>query len=170
MRPRELASRREIRAYSFPGHIVIAAEGEVPESCYRIDVEQLVDPGDRKTEYRLLQSRPPGICLPVVTPYSYSEAFGIRAAEPPTEVSVQHADGTDEVRVEPLGDETGATEGEFIGFSRRLSFDEAFADAVSKAPKATHPDEQVDLVVTETGANFGGIAGFHHLYVKLRRS
>jgi hypothetical protein len=56
-----------------------------------------------------------------------------------------------------------------IGYSKNFSFDEAFKDAMQKLPqsKPTHPDQMTRIKVEETGAELGGIAGFHHLFVRI---
>jgi hypothetical protein len=52
---------------------------------------------------------------------------------------------------------------EATGFSKRLSFDEAFADAIAKLRQIEpqHPDMLQIVRVAEIGGLFGGIAGFH---------
>lgn len=59
---------------------------------------------------------------------------------------------------------------ESIGYSNKLSFDEAFADAVKKLPAASvkFPDMLETVEVVQIGASFGGIAGFHRLEVRIR--
>lgn len=59
---------------------------------------------------------------------------------------------------------------ESIGYSNKLSFDEAFADAVKKLPPASvkFPDMLETVEVVQVGASFGGIAGFHRLEVRIR--
>jgi hypothetical protein len=56
--------------------------------------------------------------------------------------------------------------------SRNLSFDEAFADAAGKLPQPfpPHPDSLTSVTVVEIGGLFGGVAGFHHLFVTIRGS
>ena len=58
------------------------------------------------------------------------------------------------------------------GFSKKLSFDEAFADAIARLPKIepSHPDTLETVRVVEIGGLFGGIAGFHDLYVRVCRT
>jgi hypothetical protein len=53
--------------------------------------------------------------------------------------------------------------------SANLSFDEAFANAVANLPPSTppHPDALTTVTVDHIGAMFGGIAGFHHLVVRV---
>jgi hypothetical protein len=58
---------------------------------------------------------------------------------------------------------------EATGYSPKLSFDEAFADALAKLrgePK--HPDELIRCRVVETGAEVGGIAGLRRMFVTVR--
>jgi hypothetical protein len=100
-------------------------------------------------------------------------------------VTVHHADGQDAVDIEDCGDDlamftaavadeptgtTAAPAAEATGMSSNLSFDEAFADALAKLPPSTptHPDSLTSVDVVHIGALFGGIAGFHHLVVRVR--
>jgi len=59
---------------------------------------------------------------------------------------------------------------ESIGYSNKLSFDEAFADALRKLPPPAvrFPDMLETVEVVQIGASFGGIAGFHRLEVRIR--
>jgi hypothetical protein len=98
-------------------------------------------------------------------------------------VTVHHADGQDEVDIEESGvdlaqfasvvsggsQQLAAAANEATGMSSRLSFDEAFADALANLPYSppSHPDQLTSVKVTEVGGLFGGFAGFHHLYVKV---
>jgi hypothetical protein len=61
-------------------------------------------------------------------------------------------------------------EREATGTSPSLKFDEAFKDALANLPVVPplHPDELTHVEVLETGGLFGGFAGFHHLYVRVR--
>ena len=61
---------------------------------------------------------------------------------------------------------------EATGFSKKLSFDEAFADAVAKLPPIEPPvaDALSQVHVLEIGGRFGGIAGFHDLFVRVSRT
>jgi hypothetical protein len=53
--------------------------------------------------------------------------------------------------------------------SAALSFDEAFAKAIENLPPSAppHPDALTTVTVDHIGAMFGGIAGFHHLVVRV---
>lgn len=59
---------------------------------------------------------------------------------------------------------------ESVGYSNKLSFDEAFADAIKKLPPASvkFSDMLETVEVVHIGASFGGIAGFHRLEVRIR--
>jgi len=59
---------------------------------------------------------------------------------------------------------------ESVGYSNKLSFDEAFADAIKKLPPASvkFSDMLETVEVVQVGASFGGIAGFHRLEVRIR--
>ena len=110
--------------------------------------------------------------------------MGIIAPEDQAVVRVFHADGEDDVKIEACGDELaaysavvsggGCPEGadEATGFSKKLSFDEAFADALANLPtiEPEHPDTLETVRVVEIGGLFGGIAGFHDLYVRVCRT
>ena len=58
------------------------------------------------------------------------------------------------------------------GFSKDLSFEEAFSDALLKLPgvQYPHPDQLERVRVLEIGALFGGIAGFRDLTVTVCRT
>ncbi len=59
---------------------------------------------------------------------------------------------------------------EAVGYSNKLSFDEAFADALKKLPPPSmkFPDMMETVEVVHIGGTFGGIAGFHRLEVRIR--
>jgi hypothetical protein len=54
--------------------------------------------------------------------------------------------------------------------SPHLSYDEALADAPANLPQSTPPflDALTRVQVVDIGVLFGGIAGFHHLFVRIR--
>jgi hypothetical protein len=56
-----------------------------------------------------------------------------------------------------------------VGFSTSLSFDEAFTNALQNLGSfgPSNPDEMEVVQVTGIGAEFGGIAGLHQLFVKI---
>ncbi len=179
----ELASRMALRALRSGDNVLIVAEGELPSPGYEVDVAQSLIP-IFPPQFNLLRCALPGIFPQVITPYTYSETVRYPADQP--HITVHHADGADEVAIEECGRQLApyvevvrghdgdCPEGadQAVGFSKSLSFDEAFADAVAKLPPLTpaHPDTLVTIRVLETGALFGGIAGFRDLYVRVCRT
>jgi hypothetical protein len=178
----ELAQRRKIRAFRAGRYVLIAAEGDLPTPGYEVDIQQsplkIFPP-----QYNLLRRELPGFWPQVVIQYRYGEVV-VFPADRPT-VTVHHADGQDKVHIEECGEDLalfaaavcgeqteadGPGAAESTGLSPRLSFDEAFADAVAKLPPSTptHPDSLTSVDVVHIGGLFGGIAGFHHLVVRIR--
>jgi hypothetical protein len=180
----ELSSRTSIRAFYSYEHLLIVAEGELPTPGYDVDIDQspirIFPP-----QYNLQRCPRPGVFPQVITPFKVSDTF--RVGSRPDEVTVHHADGSDQVPVEDCGSELAAygdalapspapecPEGsdQATGFSKNLSFDEAFAAAVANLPafEPTHPDTLETVKVLEVGAFFGGIAGFQDLWIKICRT
>ncbi|MGE2712471.1 hypothetical protein ACQI4L_00285 [Mycolicibacterium litorale] len=178
-RSTEFAQRSSIRAFRAGEYVLIVAEGTLPTPGHQADVEESplkIFP----QQYDLRQSRRPGFWPQFEVPYRCSGVFRYPQDQPA--VTVHHQGGTDEVTIERLARELAAfakavAEGpqvdgqhEATGMSGRLSFDEAFADALANLPDVdlTHPDQLRSLQVTEIGGLFGGFAGFHHLFVRIR--
>lgn len=172
------AGRNRIRAFRAGRYVLVVAEGDLPTPGYDVDVKQsperLFPP-----RFDLLRRERPGIWPDVVTPYRHSELITF-PPEPPT-VTVDHADGRDDVTIEPCGPEltafaavlpSGDDVSEGVGMSAALSFDEAFAKALENLPPTTppHPDALTTVTVEDIRGLFGGIAGFAHLVVRVRSS
>jgi len=180
--PWELSTRDSLRAFFGHGHLVLVARGHFPTPGYQADIEQ--SPIDVfPPEFSVLRRRLPGAYPRVLAPFVHAEVFPLGAR--PDAVPVHHADGVDDVPVEELDDAlpgcaavlrgaAGVAAGaeSVVGFSSTLSFDEAFADALGKLPpvSAPHPDALATVRVVDSGGMFGGIAGFHHLYVRVERT
>jgi hypothetical protein len=169
-----LGTRRLVKAAQHSETLLVIAEGEHPHPGYRTEIEWLpidVEP----PEFAVRFCEEPGMWPEVMTPYRSGEFFRVGGRR--TTIRVHHAEGIDEVPVEGLDDNlqgfvgVGFGTDEATGFSRNLSFDDAFADALAKLPSLTsqHPDAMATVRVQEVGGLFGGLAGFHHLYVKVRR-
>jgi hypothetical protein len=167
----QLAQRNSIRAFRAGRYILIVAKGELPTPGYDADIE----PSPLRIfpqQYNLLRRSRPGIWPQVVTPYTVGEVFVY--PEDQDKVTVHHAEGQDEVDIEASGLDldTLADNGtnEATGMSANMRFDEAFAAALANLPHTppSHPDSLTSVKVTEVGGLFGGIAGFHHLYVKVQ--
>jgi hypothetical protein len=178
----ELAQRSSIRAFRAGQYVLIVAEGEVPTPGYEVDIVQSplrIFP----QQYNLVRRERPGIWPQVVTPYRVADVVVFPADQPV--VTVHHADGADRVTIEECGTElrefTEAVSGSqdapagaahATGFSRNLSFDEAFANALKSLPpmEPPFPDALTRIRVLEIGALFGGFAGFRDLFVRICRT
>lgn len=183
MRECQLATTTEVRALQVGEHLVVAVEVELPTPGWDVEIQQsLLDvepPG-----FTVLQCMRPGAWPRVVDRRRASEVFRVGTRR--DEVVV--ADAADQQRRVPVEDlfevEPGmaarlappppddeGAEAEAVGMSRNLSFDEAFADAIRNlgGPMSMHPDELTTVSVVDISAMFGGIAGFHHLVVRVRR-
>ena len=172
--PCQLATRRAVRARRSESYLVIEAEGEVPHPDSTPAIVDVLT-SDDAVEFELVRTITTAPSPGTPVPFLISEIFDISGKRPDA-VVVRHADGEDKVEVEKGGRElaafTASLSGESLageeatGFSRSLSFEEAFADALLRLPPAdTARAERV--VVGEVGALRGG--GFDHLYVKVRR-
>jgi hypothetical protein len=169
-----LAHRNNLHAYTFAKHLVVAADGDVAESCVTVDVQEKVDAADRGTAYRLVERRDPlALCMEVVTPYSVSEVFGFRGPEPPTQVEVEHADGVDTVDVQVVRSAQGTERDAgptYTGSSRSFSFQEAFESAVRQLPRMSTPDLLRTVEVVRVGGALGGLLGIRQLTVEIRET
>ncbi|HKR49776.1 MAG TPA: hypothetical protein VJT72_09400 [Pseudonocardiaceae bacterium] len=180
----ELAQRTRIRAFRTQQYVLIIAEGKLPTPGF--DVDTALSPFDIfPPQFNLLRCPRPGIWPQVVTPYRYAET--VRFPEDQPTVTVHHADGADQIDIEECGDELAdyvrAINGDAdrpcpesadqaTGFSRTLSFDEAFANARANLPPVDSPGADIleRIQVVEIGGLFGGIAGFHDLFVRICRT
>ncbi len=180
----ELAERTRIRALRAQQHVLIIAEGELPTPGFDVDITQsplrIFPP-----QFNLLRCPRPGFWPQVITPYRYAESVRFPADQ--STVTVHHAEGSDAVSIEDGGAELApyiqAIKGdvdrpcpqgadEATGFSKNLSFDEAFAKALANLPPVNSPvaDALERIQVVEIGGLFGGFAGFHDLFVRVCRT
>ncbi|MGH3940984.1 MAG: hypothetical protein ACRDTG_20565 [Pseudonocardiaceae bacterium] len=180
----QLAQRNQIRAFRAGSSVLIVAEGELPTPGFNVDIVQsliLIFP----PQFSVVQCPKPGVFPQVITPYRYAESVPF----PPDQdtITVHHADGSDAVKIEECPAELAGYsqsikgEGsrscppgadEATGFSKKLSFDEAFANAVANLPPIEPPvaDALSRVQVVEIGGLFGGIAGFNDLFVRICRT
>jgi hypothetical protein len=183
----ELAQRNTIRAFRVHKKVLIIADGELPSPGYDVKItqrpEKIFPPF-----FQVLRCPRPGNFPQIVVPYRHSQTIDFPADR--DTVIVFHADGRDEVKIEPCGEELsaysevvgggsgaqGCPDGadEATGFSKKLSFEDAFEDALARLPKLEPEPGQADILetvrVVEIGALFGGIAGFHDLFVRVCRT
>ena len=188
-----LAQRKLVQAFYHNGTLAMFATGSVPTPCHAVTITRAllaVDP----PQFALVQCRRGGICSEVVTAYTVSQLFAIGTYRPV--VAVTHAGGQDNVAVEhireyhshgqmsPLGGEVplpyvfppstarkSSTDGSATGYSSTFDFGEAMREAIAALPLPQQPyqDQLTSITVVEVGAEFGGIAGFQHLFVRVRR-
>jgi len=188
---RTLAKRRLIQAFFQNGTLALFATGEVPSACHTVILEQ-GQPGIEPPHFSLLQYRRTGMCSESATPYTVSRLFSM--GEYHSVIQVTHADGADELSVEfirerppsgsserdedmpvpyvlppssrAVGDTSTAT-----GYSERFDFTEALQHAIAALPPAVepYPDQLSVITVVDVGVELGGIAGFRHLFVRVRR-
>lgn len=181
--PRELAAVESAWAYQVGEFLLLRLSGEKPNGCHVVDIERsLLDvepPGFIATWFT-----PPNIrCVPEPVRYEYQEAFQVGIKR--DAVTLYHAGGKMSVDVEDLSPDAeeavsslvvggltptfppvGGTEA--IGYSNAFDFTEAFRDAIAKIPTMGIPDWLTTYTVLEVGAQIGGIAGFNHLFVRVR--
>ncbi|GAA4734790.1 hypothetical protein GCM10023328_13510 [Modestobacter marinus] len=93
----QFAQRTWIRAFRAGRHVLLLAEGRVPDPGFEVDVQRSplrVFP----QQYDLVQRRRPGFFPAVLVPYRHAEVV-LFPVEAPV-VVVHHADGSDSVDVE----------------------------------------------------------------------
>jgi hypothetical protein len=179
----EPCEREELAAYWADEYLILVARGTLPESCWAVQFEQ--SPLDIwPPQFLLRRCRTASFCPPVMTPYTACDV--VRLGTRPDAIAIHHREGEESVPVQDLAAGqapsavpafTGATDeaaefDEAVGLSRSMSFDEAFREAIAGLPpwRPSFPDEMSTVQVTETGAWFGGIAGFNDLFVRVRRA
>ena len=176
-KPCDLAERAAIRIVQCEGHLLICARGDLPSPGFDAAIEQ----SPRRIfppQYNIVRHRRPGVFPQIITPYRICKSFPLGDKVP--EITVYHAEGSDKVSVEPCADDLEGYQNScrhddddraglpVTGRSASLSFDEAFADALAQLPASPAADGQTRVKVTEIGGLFGGLAGFHELFVKIR--
>lgn len=180
---RDLAMVERAKGYQVGEFLLLRITGEKPNGCHVVDLERnLLDvepPTFLATWYTLPNVR----CVPEPVRYEYQEAFRVGVKRDP--VTLHHAGGELSVDVEDLSSDTEglvrglATSavpmgdvlphgGEAVGYSRSFDFTEAFQDAIGKIPAPSIPDWLATYTVLEVGAEIGGIAGFNHMFVRVR--
>ncbi len=140
----ELAQRTATRAFRVAQKVLIMAEGELPDPSYEAKItqrpERIFPPW-----YQVLRCPQVGVFPDVIVPYRVS--LTVDYPEDRSTIRVFHADGEDDVTIEACGDELSA-----------------YSEIVAGE------DGAETVRVVEIGGLFGGIAGFHDLYVKISRT
>ena len=168
-----LAERSSLHAYRAGRQVLIVAEGKLPHPGFEVDVVE--DP--RRIfppQFQLVRRSLPGTFPQVVTPYQYAESVPFPADQ--KSITVHHAEGFDEVDIQECGPDlaaykaaVGDKDDEAIGFSKRLDFTEAFANAVANLPPSGIADGIDRVTVLEIGGLSGGFFPRRELFVRIRR-
>jgi hypothetical protein len=190
-----LAACESVEAFYHGGTLAIAARGEVPTPCYDVTIKRgLLDV--EPPQFSIVQCLRPGICSGGTTPYTARKFFAIGMYRP--KIDVFHVGGKIEVPVQQIADRppaemqvtaSGGGEVPFpfgflppsafesepgrisTGYSEAFDFREAFFQAIATLPddRDQYPDQLRRFNVIEIGAEFGGVAGFQHLFVRVQR-
>ena len=175
MKTCRLASRTSLKAYRAGKKVLIVADGILPNPGYQVDVGQspieIFPP-----QFDLMMCPTGGVVPQVLTPYTYAEAVEYPADQ--HVIRIASEEGIDDVRIkDPYAGGKGferpaSGPDEAVGYSNRFNFDEAFRNALLALPDLPpgQPDRLVTVRVEETGALFGGVAGFNDMYVRVSRT
>ncbi len=183
---RQLAVVDQAKAYQVGEFLLLRVMGEKPDGCHVVELERSLLDVEPPTFLATWFALPNARCIPEAVPYEYQEAFAVGVRR--DAVTLHHARGELSVAVEDLSPESQdvvrglATTplvstavgdvvpkgGEAVGYSRSFDFNEAFRDAIDKIPVPPIPDWLATYTVLEVGAQIGGIAGFNHMFVRVR--
>ena len=177
--PCGLATVTEINAVYFIDRLIIRAKGNKATPCHKVKIRR--SPIDIfPPQYFVDVCATPQICIAVITPFDVVDVFIAPLSE---SIKVQTASGLQTVPVRVIrhempasvrlageSDAVASTVREAVGYSETFDFREAFQDAVANLPPDPHPfpDKLVTVTVVETGAMFGGIAGVHKMFVRIK--
>ena len=167
-----------ITAIYFINRLIIRAKGTKPTPCHEVRIRRspnrIFPP-----EYIVETCSKPGICVDVIAPFDVSEVF---LAPQSASIRVHCSDGVKVVPVTvvkaaagggtvklPGGEAVPSSKREAVGYSEKFDLTEAFQDAIKALPPDEHPfpDKLTTVKVSEIGALFGGIAGFHKMFVRI---
>lgn len=175
----ELAAVDSARAYQTDDVVIVQIAGQRPSACHLVTVERS---GTNPAEFvARMATDPRARCMPTPTAFDVAAAF--RTASAIDSVRVLHAGGEVTAPVTALVPaasersagpvvvdfETGPDEA--VGYSNSWDLGEALRDAIANmGPGNPGADWLHQYTISELGAEVGGIAGFHHLRVRVRRS
>lgn len=179
----QLAHVDTASGYQIGDYLVLRIAGKKPSPCYIVSIE-LAPIDIFPPEFNATWAPDPlAICTQVVVPYEVTQAFHIGS---PLETVTLHAEGgAIEVPVETLPSlEPGPVipaapvlaadivrpPSEAVGYSESYDVGEAIRNAIEQLPPRDHgiPDWLSRYTVVEIGAEVGGIAGFNHLFARVR--
>lgn len=188
----ELAQRRLVQAFFLDGTLALFATGQLPLPGYAVGIQRLT-PRTDPPQFAIVQHRIAGLGTAAATAYTVSRLFAVAAC--PASVVVHHGAGRDSVCVADIrGDCSLAhavTAGDIpipyvfppscvdrsqahesaVGYSVRFDFAEALREAVAALPpvEPTYAEYPQSVRVMEIGVETGGVANFHHLFVRVQR-
>lgn len=153
--------------------VQIVVRGELVSTCWTPELDaSLIDVWP--PEFTATRCATGTVCLPVVTPYVHARTF-LLGDRPDTvvlhtaSVSPMTLDVED---IPTLAQSYEQVEDVAVGMSSSFSFDEAFADALTRLPRRDlpFPDAEAVIEIENIKARIGGVAGWHHLFVTVRRT
>jgi len=161
---------------SNPPQLLVSVKGYVTREGWTNPVlmplfNKFHEPGDGVYEFNFIATPPVGCSPQVITPITAGFLFPTIPADL-KKVVVYSTTNFEEAdfpfKAEKLIEPHIATR-KATGHSNSFSFDEAFRDAIDNLPQITnpHPDQLIEIKVTEIGALIGGFPGFHQLYVNI---
>lgn len=118
-------------------------------------------------EFDFVATMPTGISLPVLTPIIGNYIFQAIPANL-TKIIV-HSETNSSSANSPASASSVIPKRTAIGYSEKMSFDEAFNNAIHNLPQTDppYPDYLESIRVTDIGALFGGFPGVSKMYVKI---
>src|SRR3954447_3442363 len=178
----QLAQVDTAKAFQVGKYLVLVIAGEKPTPCHMVDIEMLpieIFP----PQFRATLSVDPRVrCIDVVVPYERAEAFPFSDLAGQT-LTIEAAGGNVEATGETVEEDMTVAAAEpgariediagpatiAFGYSDDFDVGAAIKDAIGKLPPRGGgiPDWLSRYTVLEIGAEVGGIAGLHRLFVKL---
>lgn len=160
-------------AHRLNDRLIVRVEGVKPTPCHGVELREYVPDREGAVDVQLglFWRDPPGACGGRRT--RYVERRDLRVGRMAVDrVRIDHASGHVDLRVEsvpfaPATADAPGTDALYTGWSR-VSFEEAYRDAVSRIP-LRGADDFVRTRIVEQGGMHGGGAGLDDLFVTVRR-
>lgn len=184
----DLADRRVVQAFYLEGTLAIFATGQTESPHHEVAIERGT-PSLEAPRFVLTRRRASGFRSESVIPYSVSRLFALPCC--PASVVIEHAAGRDSVSVvdlrlhtepghaapvipyifPPSATRGAQAQGIATGYSTQLDFRQALQEAIQALPPLKDESDLVPktIRVVEVGVEEGGVACFHHLFVRVRR-
>lgn len=176
---RQLADVESIAAHQTGALLIIVISGKKPTPCHKVGLERSLLTEEPPTFHAFFEQDPGVICVQVVTPYTYWQAFLV--GSPRETIDVQTSEGKRSVNVVQgkigmpglaASEIRGVVEhkpSETVGFSKSYDLGEAIKDAIDQLPPPPEiPDWLSRYEVLSITVERGGIANLDHLAVRLK--